>query len=346
MISTLEQALASLPTSGSSVELVHRLADLVDSDLPLQGFLEQLLPLLCDLFSAPAAVAWMKVQGAVFGVRYRMETMLPTASLQKKHERLVQFAWFQKRPMIAEPSSAGPQRQHSQKMDAITIAQLQQTATDSISNENPQSRQPSRHEEKSESEGQNPTDHPLLFAPILHLSEPIAFLEVVLPAHPVPLVPAQKQIFLRTIQLVAERVYGGLKRRMTMPTAQLSQATRELSSLVGQLQAFQTQIQRTIEMKLSQFQGWSFESLADNQEFARLVHHILDSHGLRVVCPECGHPAILRCLRAGNAKHGAFVYDHYLESGRTFHGGPTTFPVLKVVGKPARRTTAASSGEA
>ena len=357
MISTLEQALAGLPAAPPASDQVRRLADLVDGDLPLQGFLEQLLPQLCDLFAAPAAVAWMKVQGAVFGVRYRMEVLLPTALLQKKHERLVQFAWHQKRAMIAEPTlkpvpnNARPERfKKSDPISENASGQAQsevspRAADSSISAVPNRLKNTLNADDSSQHDVQNPTDFPLLFAPILHLSDPIAFIEIVLPAQPVPLTTAQKQLYLRAIQLVAERVYGGLKRRMSMPVAQLSQASRELSNLVGQLHSFQMQIQRTIEMKLEQFQGWSFESLADNQEFARLVHQILDSNGLRVVCPECGHPAILRCLRAGNAKHGVFVYDHYLESGRTFHGGPTTFPALKVIGKPARRTTATPASD-
>jgi hypothetical protein len=345
MISSLEQALASLPTAGTSADQVRRLAELVEGDLPLQGFLEQLLPQLCDIFSAPAAVVWMKVQGAVFGVRYRMEPFLPTTAHQKKHERLVQFAWFQKRPLMAEPSQmplsgSDPQANMRGALGTIQYAPVRSSIEDrQLSSEF------SSEADRSHQDAQNPTEHPLLFAPILHLSEPIAFMEIVLPAQSVPFTTTQKQIYLRALQLVAERVYGGLKRRMSMPAAQFAQAAKELSSLVGQIHSLQVQIQRTIEVRLAQFQGWSFESLAENQEFARLVHQILDSHGLRVVCPECGYPAILRCLRAGNAKHGVFVYDHYLESGRTFHGGPTTFPAIKVVGKPARRTAATPATE-
>jgi len=345
MISSLEQALASLPSSKTSSEQVLRLAELVDGDLPLQGYIEQLLPQLCDMFAAPAAVAWMKVQGAVFGVRYRMELLLPTDAHQKIHERLVQFAWFQKRPLIAEPSF--PIAAHNKLVESDEDSQSTRQATP-VGTRHRERMPPKELQNALESthhEAQNPTEHPLLFAPVLHLGEPIAFIEIVLPIQATPLTTAQKQVYLRTIQLVAERVYGGLKRRMSMPVSPFSQAVRELNSLVGQLHSFQVQIQRTLEMKLAQFQGWSFESLADNQEFARIVHQILDSHGLRVVCPECGNPAILRCLRAGNAKHGVFVFDHYLESGRTFHGGPTTFPLLKVVGKPARRSTIAPPAE-
>lgn len=302
MTASLQQTLDNLRETGDAAAVVQRLGELIDGDLPLQGFLEQLLPLLCELYGGQAAVAWMKTQAAMLGVRYRMESLLPTAVHQKKHEHLVQLAWIQKRPLLAEPT------------------QTKASGASDFGN------------------AHNPTNHRLLFAPVLHLSEPIALIEMVLSEQTSPLSDLQRQQYLRSIQLVAERVYGGLQRRMTMPEARLSEASRELLALAGQLQALQTQIQQTIEAKLRQFRGWSFGSLAENQEFAKLIHQLLDSHGLRVVCPECGNAAILRCLRAGNSKNGVFVFDHYLETGRTFHGGPTTFPLLKVVSKPARRS--------
>jgi hypothetical protein len=304
MNSLIEQAIACLPESVDSSENVRQLAELVDSDLPLQSFLELLLPRLCSLYNAPAAVAWMKTQEAVFGVRYRMDALLSTITQQKRHERLVQFAWHHKQPMLVEPTD-----RTQMKLDA------------------------------GASESNNPTAHRLLFAPILHLAEPIALLEVVLPNQTGVLPSETKQVYLRSAQLIAERVYGGLRRRMAMPPAQINRAEGELEKLSADLQMLQLQVQRTIEARLAQFQGWSFGSLAENQEFAKMVHQILESHGLRVACPECGHPAILRCLRAGNAKNGVFVFDHYLDSGRTFHGGPTTVPLLKIVAKPARRVS-------
>ena len=47
-------------------------------------------------------------------------------------------------------------------------------------------------------------------------------------------------------------------------------------------------------------------------------------------------------MNGAHWKHGVFVYDHYLESGRTFHGGPTTVPLIRVVNKPVRRTAVTS----
>ncbi|MEZ6134119.1 MAG: hypothetical protein R3C53_04320 [Pirellulaceae bacterium] len=297
---TLEQAFETLPQSGGrrSGALVRKLGELVDGELPLQAFLELLLPQMCELFAASAAVAWMKTQGAngaVFGVRYRMDQMLDSVTEHKRHERLVQLAWQQRQPMLAEPSAA------------------------------------------KTGEVGNPTGRPILFGPCLHFGEPIALLEIVLAEHDEGMTQEQRQRFLRCVQLLAERVYGGLRSRIAMPAANVGVALQNLEQLTNDVLSMQQQILRAIETRLQTFHGWAFASLAENQEFARAVHTLLDSHGLRVECSECGYPAILRCLSAGNAKRGAFVFDHYLDSGRTFHGGLTTVPLIRVVPKPARR---------
>jgi hypothetical protein len=40
---------------------------------------------------------------------------------------------------------------------------------------------------------------------------------------------------------------------------------------------------------------------------------------------------------------GVFVFDHYIDRRRTFHGGGSTMPAVRVLAKPARRATAPSS---
>ena len=97
-IQTLHESLRELPnaTVGPSVSQVKKLAELVDGDAPLQPFLEQLLPLLCELFGGISAVVWMKAQGApgaVFGVRYKFEEVINTVPEQTQHEKLVQIAY-------------------------------------------------------------------------------------------------------------------------------------------------------------------------------------------------------------------------------------------------------------
>lgn len=328
---TLQDALGELPKveRPPSIEQVKKLGELLDGDLPLQSLLERLLPEVTSIFGGIAAVAWMKAQGApgaVFGIRYNMEGVVDTVTQQKKHERLVQIAWKQRQPLLAEPTTHRGVQSAQQVSDQNEVTDSGQS-TSQVSNSDAQ-------QDASE---QNPTKHSLLFGPILHAGESIALLEIVLDEFDTPLTQAEKHLYLRAVQLTSERIYGGLRKRMTLPDPTLQQAVDHLGHLTQEIQSLQTQIVRSIETSLQRFYGWTFASLSEKQAFAKLVHKILDSHGLRVQCPECGHPAILRCLRAGNAKHGAFVFDHYLETGRTFHGGLTTVPRLKVVAKPARR---------
>ncbi len=313
-----------------SEQQVRDLAELIESDLTLQSFLEALLPQLCQLVGGIAAVVWMRAEGsqdALLGIRYRMDDILQSLADHKKHERLVQLAWKQRGPMLAEPRSS-------------------QSPAGS----------PAEAPLESPSEGQagagqagagasaNPTGYPLLFSPVLHLQEPVGLLEVVLPASGVAGIPTSRRtLYLRGIQLIAERVYSGMRQRMALPTATADLASKQLESLSADVQKMQHEIVLAIQSRLKTFEGWAFESLADKQAFAKMLHGLLDRHGLRVRCPECGSAAILRCLRAGNAKHGAFAFDHYLDSGRTFHGGTTIVPRIEIVPKPARRVSAKSS---
>lgn len=309
-IDTLEHALQELPGGQTlpTATQVKRLAGLIDGEQPLQPFLEQLVPQVAEMFSALAGVAWLKAHAtgdAIFGVPYQMDRVIQSPLDQKKHEKLVQLAWQQRQPMLAEPHvSAGKKA----------------GATKSAS--------PS-----------NPTSHALLFGPVMHFGEPVALIELVLPASEHPLSADQKKLFLRSIQLIGERVHGGLKQRLSLPAATITQAIDQVRQLSDEISGLQQQIRRTIEARIQQFHGWTFGSLEENQRFAKMLHQLLDNHGLRVECPECGHASILRCLRAGNAKHGVFVFDHYLDTGRTFHGGPTTVPLLRVANKPVRRVS-------
>ena len=92
-----------------------------------------------------------------------------------------------------------------------------------------------------------------------------------------------------------------------------------------------------IEQTLAQWSGKSFGSLEANREMATTIHEVLESHGLRVRCPECGHPAILRCGARPSLPDGVFVFDHVIAGRRTFHGGGKTLPDLRLTAKPPRR---------
>lgn len=284
------------------------LAHLIDGQLPLQPLLEQLLPLLCNMFSGVSAVVWMKAHGAhsaIVGVRYQMDRLLPELAQQKQHQGLVQLAWRQEQPLLiecAEPlclpvGSADPEM-------------------------------PS-----------NPTAYPLLFAPVMHHGETLALLEIALAT--ADLTAAQRKLYVRALGLVARRLSGGLSDRIHPAPPSVGRATEQLDCLGGEVRELQQQIRQRIDQRLQQFEGWAFASLADKQVFAKRIQRLLEGHGLRVACSECGHAAILRAVAIGNAKHGAFVFDHYLDSGRTFHGGSTTVPLIRVVSKPARRSAKA-----
>jgi hypothetical protein len=283
---------------------VARFVRLADDSASLQPYVEQLLPSLADLFGAQAGMIWLRAHGsagACFAMRYRADTLNWDARAAEKHDRLVQLGWHQRQPMLVEPHSA------------TGVAE-------------------------SSSPSANPTGFRLVFGPVIHLGEPLALIEMLITGTGA-VHPNQRRAYLRAMQLAIEQVHSGLLRRLGLSVGKLTEAHSQLQQLEEEIRAYQHSIRKCIESRLRQFQGWTFGSLAENQKFAKLVHQLLDEHGLRVQCPECGHAAILRCLGAGNSKHGVFVFDHYLEDGRTFHGGPTTFPAIVVVPKPARRSS-------
>ena len=120
-----------------------------------------------------------------------------------------------------------------------------------------------------------------------------------------------------------------------------------LDRLKLQLGRLQRSVRLVIEQALGEFSGRSFGSFEANHEMASTIHDLLDGHGLRVRCPECGHPAILRCGNRPGIPEGVFVYDHAIDGRRTFHGGATTFPAIRLVAKPPRRRpgTGAAGGK-
>ncbi|TWT80894.1 hypothetical protein CA13_23400 [Planctomycetes bacterium CA13] len=114
-----------------------------------------------------------------------------------------------------------------------------------------------------------------------------------------------------------------------------------IEDLERELNRLQRSIRLAIQSHLQKLAGRSFGSLEQNQQMAQSVHSLLDGHGLRVRCCECGHPAILRVSPRAGIEHGAFVFDHTIESRRTFHGGRSVMPELRLVAKPARKKPSA-----
>lgn len=316
MDAEIQEALQSLPAPpdlrAPQPGQTAQLGRLIDGDLPLQPVLEQLLPQLCSLFSGVAAVVWLQAHGeraAVVGVRYQMDRLLPEAAGQQQHQGLVQLAWRQNQPLLVE---------RSRVLDTPPA----------------QVGGPS-----------NPTGHPLLFAPVIYHARTLAVVEIALSADAASLTADQRLLYVRAASLVARRLADGLARRLHPALPSVGRANEQLDELSQELQELQQQIRQRIERRLQQFEGWLFASLADKQVFAKRVQKLLEGHGLRVACAECGHAAILRAVAIGNAKHGAFVFDHYLDSGRTFHGGSTAVPLIRVVSKPARRAAKVAASE-
>lgn len=184
----------------------------------------------------------------------------------------------------------------------------------------------------------NPTDSFIVLGPVDHHGERIAAVELFL--GPTPgrgKTAAERNRYLLWLDHLLTFLCQGIQIRFLRKSAPLQTALDRLNTAQSEMNAIQRSIRDTLERHLALFAGWNFGSLEKNQSFANRLHELIDQYGLRVACSQCGAPAILRCQNSGNSKAGVFLFDHYLESGRTFHGGPTTVPELKLIAKPARR---------
>lgn len=279
---------------------LKKIEKVMASDITLQPFLEQVLPIIVGHFGALGGLVWLRPHGghgSWFALRHQMEPIAFGPAETRKHERLVQFAWQQRSPLLVAPKA------------------------------------------KANGQPGNPVNYSLAFSPVVHWGETIALLELVFRAESAPPTALFQRVLLQTLQVAAEHLHHGLRARLNLPAATIAQATMAVDQLKDEIRSYEESLRRSMEARLRQFHGWAFGSLAENQAFAKMVHELLDQHGLRVRCPECGNPAILRCIKAGNSRHGVFVFDHYLPTGRTFHGGPTTVPALTLLPKPQRRVS-------
>lgn len=116
-----------------------------------------------------------------------------------------------------------------------------------------------------------------------------------------------------------------------------SEAKQAMAELDEELNRLQRSIRMAIQAQLAKMAGRSLGNLEQNQSLAASIHQLLDSHGLRVQCGECGHPAILRVSPRGGSTSGVFVFDHTINGRRTFHGGRGTVPQIRLVAKPPRK---------
>lgn len=122
-----------------------------------------------------------------------------------------------------------------------------------------------------------------------------------------------------------------------LPALNPQQTGLVLSELRMELNRLQRSVRLTVQARLTDLQGRSCETFEANRELATALRELLDGHGLRVQCSECGHPAILRVSPRKGSPRGAFVFDHSINGRRTFHGGAGVVPTLKLVAKPVRK---------
>lgn len=154
-----------------------------------------------------------------------------------------------------------------------------------------------------------------------------------------------KPLYAQALAMTLALLQPAIRQRMQVGETSISEATQRLSRLAEQLLGLQQSMRQTIEQTLGQLQGASFGSLDANQRFTRTISELLDSHGLRVACSQCGQAAIVRCSKNPRTRDGVFVFDHIVSGRRTFHGGTTTLPLLRVVDKPRRRNPASLNVE-
>jgi hypothetical protein len=197
--------------------------------------------------------------------------------------------------------------------------------------------------------------HPRMFTWLIVNRSRRGVLEVVLEADRNGVSGNDREIYLRALHLLRDDFYRNMQavpepvsisplqvlqeahshHLAEHPAAISLEALADLSSILEQARR---ETIGKIERHLQSIAGARLDSLQANQMLAKSLHVLLDSHGFRLRCPECGTPAIMRCLAAGNSQTGAFVFDHVLAHGRTFHGGKSSIPKLEVVAKPTRHT--------
>ncbi len=121
------------------------------------------------------------------------------------------------------------------------------------------------------------------------------------------------------------------------PAITPGEAHEAMNELQRELHRLQRAIRLAIQDQLAKLTGRSLGNLDQNRQLAASIHELLESHGLRLRCSECGHPAILRVSPRDGSAHGVFVFDHTIDGKRTFHGGKGSVPTIRLVAKPPRK---------
>ncbi len=281
--------------------IYQRIKELPSASTDLQDFLDDYLDQIVQLYAATAGAIWFysPIDGQlVRKTQVGLERLGLIGEYELPHKQLVQHALGCSRAYLVRPYSAPG--------DGANVS--------------------------------NPTDSFLLLGPIEGQGEPIGVVELFL--GPTPLrgqTSGDRNRYVLWLDHLVEHLRQGIRLRYLGSSAPLQPAMVNLEAARTEIGAYKDAIRKSLEITLNSYAGWNFGSLQNNQTFAKSMHNLLDDNGLRVACAECGAPAILRCQAAGNSKTGVFLYDHYLSTGRTFHGGPSTFPRVTLIAKPPRR---------
>ncbi len=121
------------------------------------------------------------------------------------------------------------------------------------------------------------------------------------------------------------------------PADSLVPAAEVLELLQQEVNRIQRSMRLTLQRKLQELVGRSLGSVEHNRALAGAIQSMLDQHGFRIRCHQCGHPAILRVSPRKGIPTGAFVFDHTVNGRRTFHGGTAIVPPIHLLAKPGRK---------
>ncbi len=276
-------------------------ARLAAGDCGLDELLGQFLSHAVRLFGASAGAIWLRAPGqAKPAIRVERSGQVCWGDMKPQREVLVRHAFARTRAFLVETGGTP---------DCRTSAR-------------------------------NPFDGYLLLGPIDSQGDRVGAFELLLGTQsPRQVGNCPPHAIIDWLDYLSAGLRREIEQRFLGNLAPLQPALVNLAATQAEIEGYKRAIAVSLEVTLDSYAGANFGSLSNNRTFTKKVQELLDANGLRVACPECGSPAILRCQPAGNAKSGVFLYDHYLEGGRTFHGGPTTFPKLRLVSKPPRRTS-------
>ena len=276
-------------------------SQLPSADCELQSFLDNYLQRIVNLYAARAGAIWFRASQSVeLSIKSKIgySSLGICGEIEVAHEQLLRHGLSKTKSLLVKPFSRPDER----------------------------------------ASAANPTDSFVLLGPVDSHGDRIAIVELFLGPTPVRgMTAGDRNRYTLWMDHLIGFLCQGIEQRFLGNLAPLQPALTNLEATRSEIEAYKDAIRVSLEITLNSYSGWNFGSLRNNQTFTRQVHELLDANSLRVECPECGAPAILRCQSAGNSKTGVFLYDHYLTSGRTFHGGPTTFPPVKLMAKPPRR---------